>query len=68
MLIIAIPERNPRSKFSADSSIVSALKSSFGNEFRKKFFTSIALDGSFNLTKNEPVSPSLSNISRKVSM
>ena len=48
MFIIAIPDLNPASCTSADSSIVSATKSSLGKEAKKKFFTSLAFDGSFS--------------------
>ncbi len=68
MFIIAIPDLNPASCSSADSSIVSARKSSLGKAAKKKFFTSLAFDGSFSFTIIEPVSPSLFIKSRKVSM
>ncbi len=68
MLIIAIPDLKPASCCSADSSIVSARKSSLGNERWKNSLTSYALEGSFSFIINEPVSPDLLIISRKVSI
>ena len=55
MLIIAIPDLKPASCCSADSSIVSAKKSPFGNDNKKNSFTSNALVGSFNFTIIDPV-------------
>ena len=54
MLIIAIPDLKPASCCSADSSIVSAMKSSFGNDRKKNSFTSNAFDGSLSFTINDP--------------
>ena len=68
MFIIAMPDLNPASCSSADSSIVSARKSSFGKDAKKNSFTSSALLGSLSFTINEPVSPFLFIMSRKVSM
>ncbi len=65
---MAIPDLNPASCSSADSSIVSALKSSLGNERKKNSLTSNAFEGSFSFTINEPVSPLLLIMSRKVSI